>query len=85
MYFGKEGGNVEKNLVWCVVRDFIVLIEGNNYYLYMDNFYCDFYLFIEWMNFGIYCCGIVRVGRKGFFKDIFIVKVDEKCLFRGYF
>lgn len=62
MYFGKEGGNVEKNLVWCVVRDFIVLIEGNNYYLYMDNFYCDFYLFIEWMNFGIYCCGIVRVG-----------------------
>lgn len=37
------------------------------------------------MNSGIYCCGTVRAGRKGFPKDILIAKADEKRLPRGHY
>ena len=85
VYLGKEGGNTEKKLARRVVRDLTAPIEGNNHHLYMDNFYCDPHLFIERMNFGIYCCGTVRAGRKGFPKDILIAKADEKRLPRGHY
>ena len=45
MYLGKEGGNAEKTLARRVFRDLTAPIEGNNYHLYMDNFYCDPHLF----------------------------------------
>ena len=82
---GKEGGNPEQNLARRVVRDLTAPTEGNNHHLYMDNFYCDPHLFLERMNSGIYCCGTVRFGRKGFPKDIVIAKADEKRLPRRHY
>ena len=85
VYLGKEGGNPEQNLARRVVRDLTAPIEGNNHHLYMDNFYCDPHLFKERLNSGVYCCGTVRSGRKGFPKDILIAKADEKRLPRGHY
>lgn len=90
MYLGKEDGNVEYNLVWRVVKYFIVLIEDKFYNLYMDNFYCDLYFFLEFEIKKVFVCGIIRVNWKGFFKDFVIIFVMEKrlncgdCLWRSY-
>lgn len=85
MYLGKEGGNTEQHLARCVVRDLTAPIEGNNHHLYMDNFYYHPHLFIERMNSGIYCCGTVRSGRKGFPRDILISKAFEMRLPQGHY
>ena len=85
VYLGKENNNPERNLAQRVVRDLTTTVAGSNHHLYMDNFYCDPHPFLECKDSGIYCCGTVRPGRKGFPKDTVISKADEKLLQRGHY
>ena len=82
VYLGKEERNVEHNLTRRVVKQLVTLIENKYHHLYMDNFYCDPYLFME-VEEKILACGTIRANRKGFPKDIILTSAMEKRMNRG--
>ena len=83
VYLGKEEGNVEHNLARRVVKELVTLIENKHHHLYMDNFYCDPYLFMELEGKKILACGTIRANRRGFPKNIVLTSAMEKRMNRG--
>jgi len=81
--FSKEEGNVEHNLARRVVKQLVSLIENKFHHLYMVNFYCDLYLFLELERKQILACGTIRANRKGLPKDIVLTKAMERRMDRG--
>ena len=85
VYLGKEGPNIEHNLACKVVKNLIAPLENKYHPLYMDNFYCDPYLFKDLECRKVLACGTVRCNRKGFPKDLVITKAVEKRMNCGDF
>ena len=83
VYLGKEGDHVEHNLAWRVVKHLVGPIKGLFHHLYMDNFFCNPYLFMELEQKKILACGTIRSNRKGFPKDIVLTSAIEKTMTRG--
>ena len=55
-----EGGLGER-----VVKKLCERLNGKNHHVFMDNFFSSPKLFTEMEQKGIYCCGTVRLNRKG--------------------
>ena len=85
VYLGKEWLNTEHNLARRVVKHLVSNLENKYHHLYMDNFYCDPYLFQELETKKVLACGTIRCNRKGFPKDLVITKAMEKRMNRGDF
>lgn len=83
VYLGKEEGNVEHSFARRVVKELLTVIENKYQHLYMDNFYCDPYLFMELEEKKIPACRTIRPNRKGFPKDIILTSAMEKRMNRG--
>jgi len=69
IYTGREtvqGTRVaEEGLGSRVVRDMTEKIWNRNHHIYMDNYFSSPALFCDLLNKGTYCCGTVRMNRKG--------------------
>ena len=57
-----------------------LLPAGKNHIVHMDNWFSSIPLFNELASMLIWCCGTVRVNRKGLCKDITMKKKEESVL-----
>lgn len=81
IYTGKSGEVAEKNLAERVVTKFCEPIFGQNYQLFMDNFFTTYNLFKFLDTKNVYCCGTANLSRKNLPKNL----ETEKKLKRGEF
>ena len=70
VYLGKEESNTEHILARKVVKHLISPLENKYHHLYINNFYCEPYLFKELETKKVLVCGTIRCNGKGFPKDL---------------
>jgi len=72
IYTGKDAtiASDEGGLGERVVKKLCSQLEGRNHHVYVDNFFSSPQLFSDLEVKGVYCCGTVRVNRKGLPADM---------------
>lgn len=79
MYIGRVvDGRIEEGLGFRVVKDLIRKFVNKFYVVYMDKFFISLELFECLLYEDIYCCGIVRINRRGMLEVIKGVKLKKR-------
>ena len=77
IYFGKNlDSEVDAGLCSRVLLELMSGLDGNH--LYTDNYYTSPEVYLALYNNGINCCDTVRVGRKGFPKELVKTKKENQ-------
>lgn len=79
IYTGRtEQNRTEEGLGARVVKDLTRNITGKNHVVYMDNFFASPELFESLLKEKVYCCGTVRLNRKGMPEAIKQAKLKKR-------
>lgn len=79
VYTGRvEGRQTEEGLGSRVVKDLTRNIQGNHHVIYMDNFFSSPELYEYLLERDTYCCGTVRMNRRGMPEAIKGLKLKER-------
>jgi len=84
IYVGKNETDEDKkeeiSATHSLVKSLLQPLSGRNHIVHMDNWFTSIPLFNDLAAMFIWCCGTVRVNRKGLCKDVTMKKKEESQL-----